>query len=234
MATKQQIPVLAARLTEFQEEFSILSNEDTQWGIMNGRAAASLCALAIANRDNKIVEQKTTETTAPVLGGVVCTSSVIPTAVTKKLVAKKFVVKDKFKVDTSKKAKVKISNLGDDFKRWFWGKIEEPFYGSVISGRPLEKNSVDGPIIAELGGHEKAETTIAEIYAMMERQPKGEAGDLMNNGFANIFYARDVDGILRAVLVGYDSRGWGIDARSIDCSNICDGVRRVFSRKPRN
>lgn len=50
MATKQQVPVLAARLVEFQEEFSVLSTEEAQWAIMNGKEAAALSAKAIANR----------------------------------------------------------------------------------------------------------------------------------------------------------------------------------------
>jgi hypothetical protein len=55
MATKQQIPVLAARLVEFQEEFSVLPIDDAQWVIMNGKEAAALCAKAIANRQKGIL-----------------------------------------------------------------------------------------------------------------------------------------------------------------------------------
>lgn len=35
--------------------------------------------------------------------------------------------KDRFVIDTSSNAKAKISFLGDNFKAWFLGKVEEPF-----------------------------------------------------------------------------------------------------------
>lgn len=57
MATKQQVPVLVARLVEFQEEFLSLSTEDAQWAIMNGKEAASLLSEAIANRVNRVVKE---------------------------------------------------------------------------------------------------------------------------------------------------------------------------------
>jgi hypothetical protein len=50
MATKQQIPVVAARLTEFQEGFENLSTEDAQWVIMNGKEAVTLFVASVANR----------------------------------------------------------------------------------------------------------------------------------------------------------------------------------------
>jgi len=50
MATKQQIPKIAATFVEFQGEFSVLSTEDGQWVIQNGKEAAALSAKAIANR----------------------------------------------------------------------------------------------------------------------------------------------------------------------------------------
>src|SRR3989344_2114592 len=37
-----------------------------------------------------------------------------------------FVVSEKFVVDTSRKAKVKISFLGNNFRAWMLGKVEEP------------------------------------------------------------------------------------------------------------
>ena len=37
MATKQQVPKIAATLTEFQEGFEDLSTEDGQWVIQNGK-----------------------------------------------------------------------------------------------------------------------------------------------------------------------------------------------------
>ncbi len=142
----------------------------------------------------------------------------------------KFVAKDNFIVDTSNNAKVKISYLGDNFNEWFLKKAEEPFPGSTIYGRELNKNSVNSPVLAELGGHEKAETTLTELYTAMKVQPNGEKGALLNNGFANIFYVRDINNILRAVYVLWDGDGWIVGACSVEGPDAWDAGFLVFSR----
>jgi hypothetical protein len=218
MATKQQIPVIAARITEFQEGFESLPTEDAQWVIMNGKEAVALFVSAVVNRAKTVVQ-----TVATLLSAVVSTFAVSATT-------EKFVAKDKFKVDTSRKAKVKISYLGDNFKEWFLGKEEDPFAGSTINGRKLEKSSVDGPILAELGGNEVAETTLTEMYAAMAAQPNGESGNLLNNGWANIFYIKDVNGTLRTVDVHWSGDGWYVRAYSVEDPGEWYADRRVFSR----
>lgn len=55
MATKQQVPVLAARLVEFQEEFLILPVPDAQWAITHAKEATALCARAIARRPKGVL-----------------------------------------------------------------------------------------------------------------------------------------------------------------------------------
>lgn len=218
MATKQQIPVVAARLTEFQEEFVNLPTEDAQWAIMNGKEAARLFVEAVANRI-----KVTTQVVVAILSEIIATV-IIPAT------TEKFVAKDRFKVDTSRKAKVKISYLGDNFESWFMGKTEEPFSGSTIYGRELNKGSVDGPILSELGGQEKSETTLSEVFAMMARQANGKAGELLNNGYANIFYVRDITGTLRAVSVSWSGGGWNVSASSVEDPFEWRVGSRVFSR----
>jgi len=218
MATKQQIPVVVARLTEFQEGFENLPDEDAHWVMMNGKEAVALCVTAIANRAKTVAQAVIT-----LLSTIVATFTVPATT-------EKFVAKDKFKVDTGKKAKVRISHLGSNFKDWFLNKIEDPFAGSTISGRKLEKKSVDDQILAELGGNEAAETTLAEMWAAMEAQPNGEDGDLLNNGWANIFYVSDINGTLRAVDVDWLDGGWVVSALSVENPSKWRVGCRVFSR----
>ena len=227
MSTKQQIPVLAARLVEFQEEFSNLPTEDAQWAIMNGKEAAALCAQAIINRTKEAAKKADKDP-----GGAASILSVMISATTIPASTKEFVVKDKFKVDTKRKAKVKIYYLGTNFKVWFMEKIEGPFAGSTIYGRQLDKSSIDSLILPSLGGQEKAETTMAEIYAMMERQPNGEAGDLMNNGCANIFYVCDINGTLRTVNVYWLVNGWYVRAYWVQSPFGWPVGRMVFCRNP--
>lgn len=144
--------------------------------------------------------------------------------------AGKFVVRDHFTVDTGEKAKVKISYLGDNFQDWFLGKIEEHAGGEItLRGRNLNRSSVDGPIIAELGSEAKAETTLAEVFALMEKQGNREEGALFTNGYANIFYVRDANGVLRAVSLIWLDGGWRVSALSVASPRGWRAGLRVFS-----
>ena len=135
---------------------------------------------------------------------------------------------------------VNISGTDQNFKDWFllgYGKTEDPISEQALSYYKLLVSSFDGPIITELGGEEKSETTLTEMFSLMEKQGKGEDGVLLNNGHANIFYIRDSPGVLRAVFVRWDLKdgGWGITAWSIvetgtDASMMCGVDNQVFSR----
>ncbi|MFA5736995.1 MAG: hypothetical protein WC893_02470 [Candidatus Paceibacterota bacterium] len=146
----------------------------------------------------------------------------------------KFVAKDKFVVNTKRNASVKISAVWDSFTSWFLsgdGKTEDPTSEQTLCYHKLRKSSVDGPIITELGGEEKSETTLTEMFSLMEKQKNGENGVLLNNGYANIFYIRDQAGVLRAVRVGWSDGGWYLSAYSALRPNGWRGGRQVFSRK---
>lgn len=145
----------------------------------------------------------------------------------------KFVAKDRFVANTSHDAPVRISAVWDNFTKWFLsgdGKIEDPLDEQTIRYHKLRRSSVDGPIIAELGGEEKAEITLTEMFFLMKKQRKGEDGVLLNNYHANIFYIRDQKGVLRAVDVRWGSGGWLVDASPVGYPDRWDIGRRVFSR----
>ena len=140
----------------------------------------------------------------------------------KKLRAKKagtttFVVSDHFKVDTSDTAEVKISYIGDNFRDWTKGMAEDVSAGvkAPVIYHDLSKDSLDKDIISDLGGQEKATVTPAGIYQLMKQQGNGEAGILLNNGYANIFYVL-IGGVLRAVGVHWLVVGWRVGANSVD------------------
>ena len=141
-----------------------------------------------------------------------------------------FVVKEKFTVDTSPGAKAKISGTGSNFDAWFGDKVEDPISKQTLRYRKLRQSSVDGPIITELGGEEKAETTLSEMFSLMAKQGNGEDGVLLNNGWGNIFYVRDNAGVLRPVRVNWFDDGWSVFASSVeDPDGWSDGLQ-VFSR----
>ncbi len=144
--------------------------------------------------------------------------------------AGRFIASDHFVEDTSRKAKVKISHLGDSFKERFLGKTEEPIQETALRYAKLRKPSADGPIIAELGGAAKIETTLIEAHALMAKQPEGEDGVLFNNGWTNIFYIRDVKNILRAVDVFWLDDGWYVDVDSVENPHGWFDGGQVFSR----
>ncbi len=145
----------------------------------------------------------------------------------------KFIARQKFVCDTGSKAKVKISYLGNNFAEWFLsdgGKMEKPLAATTLRCHKLRQSSLDALIVAELGGEEKSETALFEMFSLMEKQRYGEDGVLLNNGYANIFYVKDKDGVLRAVRVRWRDVGWGIDAYPVGHPRPWADGSQVFSR----
>jgi hypothetical protein len=142
----------------------------------------------------------------------------------------KFVAKDHFVKDTSKKAKVKISYLGDNFKENFLGKTEEAIAEMILRYYRLKKWSRNIPIINGLGGEDKIETTLAEMFGLMEMQPNGEAGKLLTNGYANIFFIRDANLVLWVVDCYWCDGGWLVRADAVGHQYEWSDDSQVFSR----
>ncbi len=144
-----------------------------------------------------------------------------------------FIAREKFVVDTSDSAPVKISYIDDDFCPWFFEKTEESLFEpeQTLRYHKFRRASLDAPIIAELGGEEKAQTTLSELYAMLERQKNSKDGPLLTNGRVNIFYIKDASGVFRAVGVCLGRDGWYVLAYSIENTDEW-GDGRVFSRSP--
>lgn len=145
----------------------------------------------------------------------------------------KFIAKEKFVVNTSADAEVKINFIGDNFSSWFLsgdGKIENPISEQRLRYHKLCKATVDGPIIQELGGEAKPETTLSEMFALMKKQGKGEDGVPLNNGYANIFYIRDATGVLRTVRVSWGVGGWRVGAGSVEDPRAWRAGIQVFAR----
>lgn len=55
----------------------------------------------------------------------------------------------------------------------------------------------------------KAETTLTEVLTLMQAQANGEGGSLLVNGYANIFYVHDSEGVLPVVTAGWYAVGGG-------------------------
>jgi hypothetical protein len=129
---------------------------------------------------------------------------------------------------TTKNREVRFSTVWAEFKkRFFDGTVEVPMPVCLRKYRLL-KPAPDGPIIEELGGELNVETSIASVFAVIKQQPVGQLGPLQVNGYANIFYVRDKDGVLCAVRVGWDGEGWIIDAIPVNDPLAWNGQHQVF------
>jgi len=133
-------------------------------------------------------------------------------------------IRDYFK----KNAKIKFANVFGDFKNRFFDKTEPAAPETTYRKHSLLRIAPDAPIIAELGGAAKAEGTVAAALALLQRQGKGEAGFLQTNGFANIFYAKDKDGVLCAIRIGWTDGGWIIDAIPVLDPLAWNGKHEIF------
>jgi len=140
-----------------------------------------------------------------------------------------FIAKEKF-VRGSKE--IKFYGFGDNFTKWFLdgaGKVEGPQDGRELRYGDLTKPSTDGPIIEEIGGEAKAETTLSELYDLLQKQSRGEGGVLLTNGHSNIFYVPDTSVVLRAVDVDWGGGGWYVVADPVGDPDGWVAGSRVFS-----
>jgi len=139
-----------------------------------------------------------------------------------------FVAKDKFRKGSEiVKFHGFYGNFWDDFLFGF-SKIEELRSERVLRYGNLTKSSFRGSIIKELGGEAKAETTLFELYDLFTRQGNGEEGDLLTDGYANIFYVRNISGVLCAVFVFWRDGGWRVRNYSVKYSSSDSTCRRIF------
>jgi hypothetical protein len=142
----------------------------------------------------------------------------------------KFIAHNRFVINTSRNAKVKISFLGSNFRKFFLNKVEEPVGEQALRFGRLRKPSKDISIIADLGGSKKAETTLSELFCLMHIQGEDQNnGALLMNGHSNIFYVTDVTGVVRAVDACWSVTGWRLDADSIVGPAVWNEDFRVFS-----
>ena len=124
----------------------------------------------------------------------------------------KFVASENFIINTSDEAPAKISYLGKNFPVWFVDKIENNISQSTLVYSKLLKSANDNEIILTLGGEERAEVSLSEMFYLMSLQPSGEEGILLSSGNVNFFYVKDISGTLRAIRLLWKNGGWEIHA----------------------
>ncbi len=137
-----------------------------------------------------------------------------------------------FKADKTffnKKSGVLMQEHNESFTRWFSSKVEEQVVKKTLVPLKLAWTATDDDIIAALGGEEKAEVSLAEIWKLLKLQPRAmEKGLLVTEHLVfnkkypslvtNIFYVRDTRRRLRRVNMHgglYFGEGWAINAGTI-------------------
>ena len=155
-----------------------------------------------------------------------------PTTIELPATSGRFVVKDHFVLNMGPGERVLISYILGNFQRWFLEKVEEPIAATTLCSRELQRDAPDTLILPELGGEKEAETTLTEIFALMEMQRKGQGGFLAFNGWGNIFYVRDAGGVLRAVDVHWCDGGWNVEATRVGTLTEWPIRDRIVSRRP--
>lgn len=137
--------------------------------------------------------------------------------------AKKFVAKDHLK-------SANVGWISGNFDKLFLNKVEESVGDANLAVSSLTKDSLDAPILAELG--DRAETSLAYLFELISKQSKGEDGVLLTNGYANIAYVRGNDGNLWAVSAYWNSVDgyWSVGAYSVGYPYRWVAGRQFLSR----
>ena len=218
MAEQRKIPKLAGVIVEHQENFAALSDEDAQWAIQNTVAAIAHFCEAVRNR--------TQET-----GRAVITNLFEFVCALKTPGVKEFVAKKKFVRDTSEGARVRISWIGENFKRVMLTLVERDVPEEELKLQKLLEYAHDLPedeehlgAIAGLGGMSKARVSLCAFYeSLAHKQAIGDFSWLVG-------YVRDGSGVLWAVDAGWSDDGWGVGAYSLDGPGGWGPGREVLSR----
>lgn len=120
--------------------------------------------------------------------------------------------------------------VSDEFRSRILSKAKpvKKLAAAVGKSYDLTQNAYDREITPGLPeGYSFDESEVcASIATMIQKQPKGEAGDLLNNGYANLFY---VAGYVVDVYWNADRREWNVHAWELDDAYWNAG-HRVFSR----
>ncbi len=108
-----------------------------------------------------------------------------------------------------------------------------PAYEGSLRQTQLSKNMYDSEILTELG-HPKPFSLLeftAILSHLLMKQPEGEEGKLLVNGYATIFYVELEDGRVVAVYAGWraGARAWSLRAFAFG-AGFWYGGDRVFSR----
>lgn len=121
-----------------------------------------------------------------------------------------------------KQGKNNISWVGSNFQEWFGETSFIPTKKAILKHHVLTRKMIDQEILSEL---KPEEVTLAHVVYAIEHSKK-----MLKNGYANIFYIKDQNGLLRTVDVRWRDDGWDVYADVVSYPGAWRDGDRVFSR----
>lgn len=141
-----------------------------------------------------------------------------------------FIVRDFFKMGENGQTKIWMS---DEFKSKVLAFATNHASADAIHLDKLEltESMLDSQISVELGNPTPfgVTTFLAHIRTLILKQPKGEKGNLLTNGYANIFYVTGNDGRALTVFAYWSGEQWWFDCDEFDGHGWWLDERCVFS-----
>jgi hypothetical protein len=140
---------------------------------------------------------------------------------------KKFVAKDHF-VKGNKM--VDFDYINDNFKDNFIDVVEKDIPQATLAVSTLQEYTRGKEIMDELG--EQKTILLAHLWELLKKQPKGEDGVLLTNGYANIFYIKGKKGKFWAVACYWYSglHSWDLCAFPVARQDEWGEGRRTISQ----
>jgi hypothetical protein len=117
--------------------------------------------------------------------------------------------------------------VGAYVEEWVNPKIEPALPAATLRYAMLTTRLSDFQLRRELG--DAAETTFAQVCALIEKQQNGEDG-VLKKTWSNVFYVTDAQGITRSVMVDWCIDRWNLVVFEIMERQYWNRTARVFSR----
>lgn len=213
MATREKAQRIASSFFDTTwDKFIELPEKDAEFALKNPDEIMGLLLDAIITR----------ETSKQNILGPIYSEIKIPASTTN------FITKDKFKVDTRQKTKVKIARLEKSFINCFLEKIEAPAPEAIIYRRRLKKDESLVTVVGEIMSAKEEYLSLREIYLLMAAQGNGQDGELLNGSRLNIFFTVDCNQHIQALVLDWFGDGWRIYQFNL---NKIPAGSRIFSRK---
>ena len=213
---------LAFVMTTLAHRIRKMPQDQLRWVLANRSEAAGVFVSAVANH-----RHKAPQLTAWDPSTLLAFEGEIPIHAT----AGPFVVKEKLVKRAP--AGIQVTYFGDDFLSWFGDMVVFPDELSLIAeSYSSRREALDEEVLAALGGIARAQIGIAAFCFLLAQQPNAkENGPLLTDGRANVVYAADINGILRAVGARRCGPGWYIFTCKIEDWDRWREGYRFFRRK---